>query len=121
MPAMKLVLNMLEQFWLPAISFFSSARTRLQIKRTLDQVIADHRLSNKVFLRRPKDLELVLKTNPFPDAVLARPNYMLVLFMEGEPTLDTRQALTRCDGPERVHLSGCEIFVDYVEGVARSN
>jgi len=45
---------------------------------------------------------------------------MLVLFMEGEPTIDTRQALTRYDGPERVHLSGGEVFVDYVEGVARS-
>ena len=99
---------------------FSSAKSRLQIKQTLDQVIADHRLSNDVFLRRPDDPKIVLDTNPFPGAAAARPNHMLVLFVNGAPTANARAALAKYTGPEQVHLAGSEIFIDYIEGVARS-
>ena len=99
---------------------FSCARPGPQIKQLLDRIVADHRLSNEVFLRQPEELKAVLDTNPFPDAVAARPNHMLVLFMEGEPVADAGSVLTNFPGPEQVHLAGREVYVDYVEGIARS-
>lgn len=99
---------------------FSSAKPRVQVKQVLDQVIAEHGLSNEVILRCPQDLKAVLEINPFPDAVAARPNHVLVLFMEDAPTTDARPALAQYNGPERVHLTGRDVFIDYVEGVGRS-
>lgn len=96
---------------------FSSAKSAPQVKRTLDQVIAAHQLNNEVFLRQPEDLKTVLEANPFPDAALERPNHMLVLFMESAPSADAGSVLAGHPGPERVQVSGREVFVNYVEGV----
>lgn len=44
-----------------------------RIRATLGDILDRHGLDNPVFLRRHKDLERVVATDPFPDAAVERP------------------------------------------------
>lgn len=99
---------------------FRSSRSAADIKKTLTGIIRDHDLENDVFLRQPHELEAVLAQNPFPDAATARPNHLLMVFLEAAPSEEQRADLLRHPGLELIGAAGREIFIDYVEGVARS-
>lgn len=62
----------------------------------------------------------VLALNPMPHAATARPNHLLVLFLDRAPDPDTARALLAHGGPEPVEVHGREVFIDYLDGVARS-
>lgn len=99
---------------------FSSNTSIGHLGERLTDVLASHGLGNKVFLRRPGDLEDVVARNPFADAAAARPNHLLILFLELEPSPDHVATLAARPGPERIAVAGREVFIDYVEGVGRS-
>jgi uncharacterized protein (DUF1697 family) len=44
----------------------------------------------------------------------------MVNFLDGLPQAGAADALAAYDGPERLHLSGDHLYIDYVEGVGRS-
>ena len=99
---------------------FSSSESREQLKKRLGAVIRSHDLDNEVFLRQPKDLEALLRRNPFADAASQRPNHLLVLFLKKQPEANEIANLGRYEGPERIEAAGREIFIDYAEGVGTS-
>jgi len=99
---------------------FSSGAGIEEISKRLTDVLVSHGLGNKIFLRRPGDLEEVVARNPFADAAEARPNHLLVLFLEMEPSPEQTATLLAHQGPERMAVVGREVFIDYVEGVGRS-
>ena len=99
---------------------FSSSRSPRELKTRLASVIAAHDLRNEVFLRRPDELETVFRSRPFPDAASARPNHLLVLFLERKTGPKEIAALRGRAGPERIEASGREVFIDYAEGVGGS-
>jgi len=90
------------------------------VSKRLTDILVCHGLGNKIFLRRPGDLEDVVARNPFADAAEARPNHLLVLFLETEPSPEQIATLLAHRGPERTAVVGREVFIDYVEGVGRS-
>lgn len=99
---------------------FSSETDIAELGGRLTDILASHDLDNKVFLRRPGDLEDVVARNPFADAAVARPNHLLILFLEMDPLPDQVATLLARQGPERMAVVGREVFIDYVEGVGRS-
>jgi uncharacterized protein (DUF1697 family) len=75
---------------------------------------------NHTLIRTPRDLVKVIAANPFADAAKARPNWLMVNFLDGRPHAGAAAALAAYDGPERLHLSGGHLYIDYGKGVARS-
>jgi uncharacterized protein (DUF1697 family) len=69
-----------------------------------------------VILRRREALERVAENSPFPHA---KPNYLLVTFLQDSAPED---ALTKLVAPggEEVHIAGREIYVHYPDGSGRS-
>ncbi len=99
---------------------FESALSEPEIQRLLSGAIKSYGLENNVVLRRPDELEDAARRNPFPDAAADRPAQMLVLFLPEVAAPDAEAALTERAGPERVCVSGREVYIDYRAGVARS-
>lgn len=99
---------------------FSSGLDGAEIGNRLAEIVSSHGLDNQVFLRRPDDLEAIVGKNPFDDAATARPNHLLVLFLETAPATEHAAELQKYAGPEHVAIVGREVFIDYVEGVGRS-
>ncbi|WP_164225895.1 DUF1697 domain-containing protein, partial [Stenotrophomonas maltophilia] len=64
---------------------------------------------NHTLIRTPAELALVIAANPFKDAATARPNLMLVSFLDGLPPEGTAEALAAYPGPERLHLDGAHL------------
>jgi uncharacterized protein (DUF1697 family) len=75
---------------------------------------------NHVLIRTPERLARVVAGNPFADAAAKRPNHLMIAFLDGLPHAGAAAALAAFDGPERLHLDGDHLYVDYAQGVARS-
>jgi uncharacterized protein (DUF1697 family) len=75
---------------------------------------------NHTLVRTPRQLAQVIAGNPFAAAAAKRPNLLMVSFLEGRPLSDAAGALAAYEGPERLHLAGDHLYIDYAEGVARS-
>jgi len=69
-----------------------------------------------VILRSRETLERVAEGSPFPDA---KPNYLLVTFLQDEAPKDALAKLV-APGGEEVHIAGREIYVHYPDGSGRS-
>lgn len=91
-----------------------------KLAATLDRIIAGFGLNNRIFLRRPQALQAALTLNPLPDAAKARPNHLLVLFLDRTPTPSEIAALNDHGGPEAVHIHGSEVYIDYGSSVGTS-
>lgn len=73
-----------------------------------------------VILRQPDDLATIIAGNPFPEAARERPNLLIVLFLAGKAAQGATGALATYQGPERLHLDGRHLYIDYADGIARS-
>jgi uncharacterized protein (DUF1697 family) len=77
-------------------------------------------IKNHVLIRTPERLARVIARNPFVDAAAERPNLLMIAFLDGLPYAGAAAALAAFEGPERMHLDGDHLYVDYAQGVARS-
>lgn len=75
---------------------------------------------NHTLIRTPEALARALADNPFPNAASDRPASLMLQFLESVPPAGAAEALAHWAGPERIHLSGDHLYVDYVEGMGRS-
>jgi uncharacterized protein (DUF1697 family) len=75
---------------------------------------------NHTLLRTPDDLAKVIAGNPFAEAASKRPHRLMINFLDRLPQAGAAAALAAFDGPERLHLDGAHLYVDYAEGVGRS-
>jgi uncharacterized protein (DUF1697 family) len=75
---------------------------------------------NHALIRTPRQLAQVIAGNPFAAAAAKRPNLLMVSFLDGRPPAAAAGALAAYGGPERLHLAGDHVYIDYAEGVARS-
>lgn len=96
---------------------FSSRQGEAAIKATLEKRLAAY--AGKpvgVIVRTAKQLEMVLKSNPFPDAA---PNWTVAIFLDDPPPKNAVDAVRgRVD--EEVHRGKREIYVSYPSGMGRS-
>ncbi len=91
-----------------------------ELQKLLNDTIHSFGLENNVILRRPEELADAARRNPFADAASNRPAKLLVLFLPEKAVSTAEATITERAGPERVRVSGREIYIDYREGVARS-
>lgn len=99
---------------------FRSPLPEATLAQTIREVVAGFGLDNPTFLRTVTELRQVLALNPMPEPAQARPNHMLVLFLDDAPPPDRVAALTAHGGPEPVQVHGRKVFIDYLDSVGRS-
>jgi uncharacterized protein (DUF1697 family) len=73
---------------------------------------------NHTIIRSPEQLAAAIAANPFADAAAERPSSLMVTFLEATPPDPAASAeiLARWSGPERTHLAGDHLYVDFVAG-----
>jgi uncharacterized protein (DUF1697 family) len=99
---------------------FRSTANEAELKPLVTGVVRHFGLDNDVFVRTAPEAATVLANNPFPHATVERPNHVLVVFMDAEPSQDGVDEIRRLPGSERIAPVGRALFVDYVDGVGRS-
>ncbi|HKU96257.1 MAG TPA: DUF1697 domain-containing protein [Vineibacter sp.] len=101
---------------------FSSGKSASAVKSVIADIL---RLrfdltKNHTLIRTPAELATVIARNPFADAAADHPNWLLVNFLDARPPASAAKALAVHPGPERLHLDGTHLYIDYKEGVGRS-
>ncbi|QCI64842.1 DUF1697 domain-containing protein [Phreatobacter stygius] len=101
---------------------FATDQSAAEVKGLVAGVLRDRfgLTRNHTLIRTPAELAAVIAGNPFTDAAVERPNLMLVSFLDGLPPEGAAARLAAYDGPERLHLDGEHLYIDYREGVGRS-
>lgn len=101
---------------------FASKRSAVVVKALIADLLRERfgLTKNHALIRTPQDLTRVIACNPFADAAAVRPNLLMVNYLDGLPQAGAADALATYDGPERLHLSGNHLYIDYAKGVARS-
>jgi uncharacterized protein (DUF1697 family) len=101
---------------------FSSEKPTAAVKRLITGLLRDRfgLTENHTLIRKPDDLARVIARNPFADAAATRPNLLTVIFLDGPPDAGAAKALATFEGPERLHLDGDHLYLDYVEGIGKS-
>lgn len=96
---------------------FGSALSEAGVKAVLEarlEAFAGKRIP--VMVRTPEELEAIAAANPFGDA---KPNLLLVLFLDQPPPADALDQVRHQNG-ERIALGKREIYIDYAGGVGAS-
>jgi uncharacterized protein (DUF1697 family) len=101
---------------------FASEKSAPAVKTLIAGLLRDRfgLTKNHTLIRMPEDLAKVIARNPFVDAASERPNLLMINFLDDSPPTGAAAALAAYDGPERLHLDGDHLYIDYAGGVARS-
>jgi uncharacterized protein (DUF1697 family) len=93
----------------------------VKVEGALEAALDAYGLKTDVVVRSAADLQAVLAANPFPEATLARPNHVVVLFHRDSVPADPLDALPELyQGRETLIARGRELYVDYVDGIGES-
>jgi len=100
----------------------SSGKSATAVKSVIAGILRERfgLTKNHTMIRTLDDLAKVIARNPFADAADARANWLLVNFLDARPPASAAAALAAYTGPERLHLDGMHLYIDYKEGVGRS-
>jgi uncharacterized protein (DUF1697 family) len=101
---------------------FESSKSAAAVKALIGRLLRDRfgLGKNHTLIRTPGDLAKVIARNPFADAAAERPNLLVIHFLDSVPPAGAADALAAFKGPERLHLDGDHLYVDYAEGIGRS-
>jgi uncharacterized protein (DUF1697 family) len=101
---------------------FASDKSAAAVKTLIAALLRERfgLAKNHTLIRAPDRLTDVIAGNPFADAAAERPHLLMVNFLDGLPPAGAAEALAAFDGPERLHLAGDHLYIDYGAGVARS-
>jgi uncharacterized protein (DUF1697 family) len=101
---------------------FESDKSPAAVKTLVAALLRDRFALNKnhAIIRTPDDLANAIAANPFADAAAKRPNHLVVNFLDGLPQSGAAERLAAFDGPERLHLAGKHLYIDYAEGIGKS-
>lgn len=94
--------------------------TAASVTKAMDAIIRDLGLGvgNKAVVRKPGHLWALLKADPFPDATAVRPGAVAAYFFaKARPNFDW---VPDYGGPERIHIEGEHLIVDYDDRVSNS-
>jgi uncharacterized protein (DUF1697 family) len=84
-----------------------------EVTRKMDDIVRELGLASnsKAIVRTPRQLQTVLKADPFPEASAKRPGAVAVYFFaKAKPSFDW---VKDYDGPEQVRIVGQHLVVDY--------
>jgi uncharacterized protein (DUF1697 family) len=101
---------------------FDSDKSAAAVKILITDLLRDRfgLTKNHTLVHTPRKLAKVIAGNPFAAAAAKRPHLLMVNFLDGLPQSGAADALAAYAGPERLHLTGDHLYIDYAEGVARS-
>ncbi len=101
---------------------FETDKPAPAVKRLLTELLHDRfgLTRNHTLIRSPHSLAAVIAGNPFAAAATERPNRLMVNFLDGLPPAGVAEALRAYPGPEQLRLDGEHLYIDYVQGIARS-
>ena len=101
---------------------FDSDRSAAAVKALVSDLLRDRfgLIKNHALIRTPATLAKAIAGNPFAAAAATRPNLLMVNFLDGLAQSGAADALATHAGPERLHLDGEHLYIDYAEGIARS-
>ncbi|HEY4405261.1 MAG TPA: DUF1697 domain-containing protein [Xanthobacteraceae bacterium] len=101
---------------------FETDRSAPEVRVLLTKLLRDRfgLTRNHVLIRTPHSLAKVIGGNPFAAAAAERPNWLMVNFLDDLPPSGVADALYTYQGPERLKLDRDHLYIDYVQGVARS-
>lgn len=92
-----------------------------KVEATLEAALDAYGLKTDVVVRSTTDLQAILAANPFPEAALARPNHVVVLFHRESVPAGLLDALPEIyQGRETLIARGRELYVDYIDGIGAS-
>ena len=97
-----------------------SSKTMAEVTRDMNMVVRDLGLGpgNVAVVRQAATLRKLVKANPFSEAATERPSELAVYFFAAaRPDFSW---LDSYDGPERVHIEGAHLFVDYDGRISQS-
>ncbi len=78
-------------------------------------------LETEFLLRNAAGMRDVIAANPFEDAAEARPSSLVVVFARAPQPSDLPERIAAIyNGPERLAVNGCDLFIDFIEGQGRS-
>ncbi|QBM77050.1 DUF1697 domain-containing protein [Sphingomonas sp. AAP5] len=92
-----------------------------KVEVAIEAALDAYGLKTGVVVRSAADLQAILAAIPFPEAALARPNHVVVLFHHDSVPADLLDALPEIyQGRETLIAHGRELYVDYVDGIGAS-
>ena len=98
---------------------FESALSAARVKDLIAKILAEQfgLTKNHTIIRTPEQLAAAIEAGPFADSVAVKPAGVMLQFLEAAPPdpAAAREALAKW-GPERLHLDGDHLYVDYTTG-----
>ena len=92
-----------------------------KVEAAIEAALDAYGLKTDVVVRSAADLQAILAAKPFPEATLARPNHVVVLFHRDSVPTEPLDALPAVyAGREALIPQGRELYVDYVDGIGAS-
>ncbi|WP_423606308.1 DUF1697 domain-containing protein [Sphingomonas sp. MS122] len=104
------------------VVFTADEKDAAALERKLHDALAKATgLKSEIFVRSPEEMKAVADANPFPEATRERPSFVTVTFhrMPVDKAAVARLAEIH-DGPERMHVVGRELYIDFPDGQGRS-
>jgi len=97
---------------------FTASGSEAAIRSKLEQSIADDAgFTVEVLLRSKPQLQKLLKANPYRDG---KGSQVLIGFLNGTAPPGLSERLAEVAVNERFHITGTEIWIDFVDGIGRS-
>jgi uncharacterized protein (DUF1697 family) len=98
---------------------FESPLSAEKVKELIAKILAEQfgLTKNHTIIRTPQQLAEAIEAGPFADSVAVKPAGVMLHFLEASPPdpASTGEALAKW-GPERVHLAGEHLYIDYTTG-----
>jgi uncharacterized protein (DUF1697 family) len=93
---------------------------RLQ-KKIEDSIEKAYGFRTGVMLRTSDELKDIIRRNPFAKRSGIEPNKLVVSFLTGEPSAESKQKIAQIKvGPEELYLDGRELYIYYAGGIGNS-
>jgi uncharacterized protein (DUF1697 family) len=100
---------------------FDAPGTAAAIVAKLEAALDEHGCKTNAMLRDLGEIDAVIAANPFPEAAADHPSHLLVVFHRDPfPAGLIERVAEIYTGPERLHVDGRELFIDYPENIGDS-
>lgn len=102
--------------------FDTSSRSPSRLETLLERATAEHLgVTTDYVVRTPDEWREIIRGSPFGKEVETRPNLVHLMALKSEPSRAAAAAFERSlGGPERVHVAGRHVYIDYPNGAGPS-
>ena len=103
------------------VLFKTAGRDLVRLRQRIEDAIESaYGFRADVILRTPADLRAVVAGNPFAARPGLDASKLAIHFLAADPANETRQRVLAIDAaPEELHLHGRELYIYYLNGMAR--